>query len=452
MEKRKIMYSNLYSIIRFLLPGGIKRRKNLLELEQTQWLSRAELDELQFNKIKRLIKYAFEHVPFYRDCYTRKDINPEDIKSYKDFQALPFLTKDDINNHLDDLVSPEFRKKVFMSQTGGSIGIPTHFFTDNLSSNWGGLLRSRCRRWYGVREGEKIAWIWGALRDIQSSSLSLRLKARIKMERYLNAFSMSRENMQEFAEMLVQWKPVMIRAYPSALQIFANYLQENEIKGISPKLIETSSEKLMPSQRQLFEDVFHCDIADCYSSRELYEMAYQCPHGGHHVLETVYLEIVDNDQVVEPGQAGEVVATSLNKFAMPFIRYKIHDLAVYETRECSCGRGLPVLREVIGRKRDFITTPDGKFITGGFFELFFSLKPEVHQFQVHQTDLKHLDIRLVCRQDINSSWLHNVRSELRARMGENMEINLNIVNHIQLTQAGKLQYVISNVKPDSIKA
>jgi phenylacetate-coenzyme A ligase PaaK-like adenylate-forming protein len=64
------MYSNLYSLIRFFSPGEIERRSNLLELEHTQWLSRAELDKLQFIKIKRVLKYAFEHIPFYRDYYT----------------------------------------------------------------------------------------------------------------------------------------------------------------------------------------------------------------------------------------------------------------------------------------------------------------------------------------------------------------------------------------------
>jgi phenylacetate-CoA ligase len=443
------MYSNLYSAIRLFSQGGFQRQGNLKELEHTQWLSRAELETLQFRKIQRVIRYAFEHVPYYRDRYTQEDIHPEDIKSYKDFQALPFLTKDDINNHLDDLVSPEFISKLHMSETGGSTGKPTRFFTESQSSNWGGSIQTRCRGWYGVKQGERIAWVWGALRDTPDSHWTSRLKATVKRHRYLNAFFMTREKMREFAEMLIRWKPTMIRAYPSALQIFATYLQEHNLSSISPKLIETTSERLTSAQRRLFENVFHCQIADCYSSRELYEMAYQCPHGGRHVCETVYLEIVSGNQVVKLGQPGEVVVTSLIKFGMPFIRYKNEDMAIYEPGECSCGRGLPILREIIGRKSDFITTPEGNLVDAGFFELLLSNKPEIYQFQVHQTDTKHIEINLVCKKPINTLWFDNIRKELRERLGEDMKINFNIVDNIILSPAGKYHYVISEIKPAS---
>ena len=216
-------YSSVYPVMRFLLPGGVERHRKLAELERTQWLSRTELEELQFRKIKSLLKHAFEHVPFYRNYYTREDIHPEDIKSYKDFQAIPFLTKDAINNNLDDLVSPGIQRKCIHVRNRGMTGVLARFFTDKVSSNWSGMIQARCRRWYGVREGQRMALIWGALRDIPDSHWMGHLKALIKRNRYLNAFSISNDSMQMFAEMLIRWQPAIIRAYPSALDIFARY-------------------------------------------------------------------------------------------------------------------------------------------------------------------------------------------------------------------------------------
>ncbi len=441
-----MIYPYLYSAMRLLSPGGLSRRGNLGELERTQWLSGPELEKVRFERIRKVVRYAFENVPYYHERYKREGIHPEDIKTYSDFEALPFLTKEDVGNHLNDLVSREFRGRLYLSQTGGSTGKATRFFTENQSSNWGGTILVRGRGWYGVPEGAKMAWVWGAMRDIEDGRWAQRLKARTKRHRYLNAFSMTKESMEDFAVMLTRWKPDMIRAYPSALQIFASFVREEGTHGISPKFVETTAEKLTASQRTLFEDVFHCPVADCYSSRELYEMAYQCPQGGQHVCETVYLEIVADGRVVPVGRPGEVVATSLTKFGMPFIRYRIEDMAAYDPRSCPCGRGLPVLRDIAGRSSSFIAIPDGRLIDGGFFELLLSGKPEVRQFQVHQKDALHIDVNLVCNDHISSGWLNVVERELRERVGEDVAINIRIVERITLSPAGKHHYIISDLQ------
>jgi phenylacetate-CoA ligase len=442
------MYASLYRTMRLFWPGGLETRRYLRELEHTQWLSRSELEAWQLAKIQQLVRYAYEHVPYYRELYQRHDIHPEDIKSLKDFQALPFLAKEDVNNHLDALVSPEFRGWLQPESTGGSTGQPMRFFVEDSFWWWNAALEFRGRRWHGVREGDKMAWVWGAQRDMPGWSWQSRLKARIMQQRYLNAFGLTEAKMQAFAEMLVRWQPTMFRAYPSALSLFAQFIKERGITGIRPRLIETTAEKVTGPQRELLEGVFHCPVADCYSARELATVAYQCEMGGLHVCETRYLEIVANGQVVPPGQLGEVIVTSLHQFAMPFIRYKNGDMAIYEVGDCPCGRGLPALREIVGRTHDFLVTADGQFVHGEFFAYIFRVKSEVAGYQVYQPDRKHLEVRLMCKQDVDPTWLDNVRAEIQARFGEAVQISLQVVDQIELTPAGKHRYVISEVKPD----
>lgn len=444
------MYSTVYRTLRPLWPGGKLYQQRQKELEQSQWLSPEDLRSIQLGKLRSLVKYAYEHVLYYHDLYQRLDIHPEDIRSIKDFQALPFLTRQEINDNLDRLVSPELRSLALPNSTGGSTGQPMRFYAEKAFDWWDPALELRGRGWYGVHEGDKMAWVWGAQRDMYNQNWRARLKAALLQERYLNAFSMSEEKMRSFAQDLVRWKPAMFRAYASALTLFAQYIKDNHITGIQPKLIETTAEKVTDLQRELLEEVFHCKVADWYTARELGTIGFQCPEGWLHICETRFLEVITNGQEAQPGELGEVVVTSLHQYAMPFIRYKIGDMAVYEPGCCPCGRGLPRLREVVGRLQDFLVTPEGNFVHGGYFPHTFRQWPEIVRYQVYQPDKTHLNVRMVCKRDCGSGWLNSVQSEIQNRFGADMNISIEMVDEIELSSAGKHRFIISDVKPDFV--
>lgn len=442
------MYSTVYGALRVLWPGGLSVRRKLRELERTQWFSPEELEAWQLVRIQNLLAYAYEHVPYYRDLYQRLDIHPADIKTFEDFRSLPFLTKEDVNSHWDALISPRLRSKAQIRCTSGSTGRPLRFVVDQPYHHWDAALEFRGRGWYGVQEGDKIALVWGAERDFHAWSWRARLKARILRERYLNAYAMTEAKMQAFAEMLVRWRPAMFRAYASAMSLLAEFIKEHGIEGIRPKLIELTAEKVTGPQRRLLEEVFQCKVADWYSAREMGTIAFECEEGGQHVCETRFLEIIADGRVVEPGQLGEIVITSLHQYTMPFIRYKMGDLAIYETNSCACGRGLPVLREVVGRTNDYLMSADGQFVHSGYFGEAFWARPEIARFQVYQPDRQHLEVRLVCKQEVDQAWLEDVRSHVQARFGPTMLISVKVVDEIPLTSAGKHRFIISDVKPD----
>jgi phenylacetate-CoA ligase len=265
----------------------------------------------------------------------------------------------------------------------------------------------------------------------------------------LNAFKMTKNNMQNFAEMLLYWHPKMFKGYASALSLFAQYIRQQGIDGIHPHLIEASSEKFFASQREVLEDVFDCQVVENYGSRETGIMAYQCNEAGFHVFaDTHYLEIVADETVVEPGKPGDVVVTPLYQFAMPFIRYKNGDIAIYKKTACSCGRKFPCLQEVVGRTYDILVSTEGEWIHSAFFDfVFFSIR-EVIRYQVYQINHRHFEIRLVCDHEVDETWLNNLRGKIQARLGESMQIDFQVVDEIKLTPAGKHRCVISNVEAD----
>ncbi len=442
------MYPVIYRMLRLLWPGGMETRRHLLQLEETQWLSADELQALQLSRLQQLVRHAYDNVPFYRERYQQAGIHPEDIQSLQDFQALPFLTRQDVEAHRDDLLAQDFPSRIESNETGGSTGEPMRFYIGRSFWWWNAANWFRVRRWYGVREGEKLAWFWGAKEDMPSWSRRRRIRAWLMQERYLNAFNMTPAKMGAFAEMLTQWQPAMFKGYASTLTLFARYIQEQGVV-IRPHYIETTSEKLSEPQRALLEEVFACPVADHYSSREMGTMAYQCPEGGFHICADVrYMEVVANGQVVGPGKMGEVVVTSLNQYAMPFIRYKNGDMGILQEGQCACGRGLPLLKEIVGRTNDYLVTADGRFVHSEFFAYTFRVKPEVIRYQVYQPDREHLEIRLVCAQEMGGAWTTGIHDEVQARFGASTHISIEIVDHIELTPAGKHRYIISEVTPD----
>ncbi len=235
------MYSTLYRLFRWLWPPERAMRRYLRELEQTQWLSREDLEAWQLQRLIALVAHAYENVPYYRHRYQALDIHPQDIKTLQDFQVLPFLTKEEVNQHREELVAANFQGKLRPNQTGGSTGLPMRFFHEDSFWHWNVVLW-RARNWYGIQSGDKMAWIWGAKADMPAWTWQNRLKAAVMRQRYLNAFSMTEAKMRDFAEMLVGWQPKIIRVYPSTLEIFARYLKENDITGIRPRLIEATAE------------------------------------------------------------------------------------------------------------------------------------------------------------------------------------------------------------------
>jgi phenylacetate-CoA ligase len=170
-----------------------------------------------------------------------------------------------------------------------------------------------------------------------------------------------------------------------------------------------------------------------------------------HVFSDVrYVEVVANGKVVPPGEMGEIVNTNLIQFAFPFIRYKNGDLGIMDSEPCPCGRSLPVLKEILGRTNDYLVTPEGQYIHSEFFAYTFRVKPEVDKFQVYQPNRTTLHIRLVTNQPVDTTWLNTTHAEVQARFGPQMKIDVQLVDDIGLTEAGKYRYIISEVKPDFV--
>jgi phenylacetate-CoA ligase len=224
-------------------------------------------------------------------------------------------------------------------------------------------------------------------------------------------------------------------------------LEERGLVPFSPKSIVVGAEKLYDFQRAVIERVFRAPVFETYGSREFMLMAAECDrHEGLHLTaEQLLVEVLDDDGLpAADGQEGNVVVTDLFNYGMPFVRYVNGDRAIAGWHECSCGRGLPLMRPPLGRTLDVLTTPDGRRIPGEFFPHLLKDFRAVKRFQVVQDTADRIELRLV----LGDGWTPQDRARLedavREVAGPLVTVDVKPVDDIPLTAAGKLRVVVNN--------
>lgn len=454
------MYATIYRNYLFPFYEVFFKKRNTLvylkELEKTQWLSEEELKGLQWNKLKKLLEHAYENVPFYKERFTKIRLHPDDIKTPQDFTRIPFLTKDDIRNNLDQLIAINYRDKKIAGQvTGSSTGTPLHFKLDTENYRWRQAAVKRVYGWTDYADGEKTVFIWGASVVKQPFFKKLRhdLDEWLKRHKIYNTFYFNEETMARCIKEINRFKPRFIIAYTTPLYLFAKFIKENNEKIASPCSIIAAAEKLFPYQRKMIEEVFSCPVFETYGCREVTSIAGECEmHNGMHInMETIYLEIVKGDKLAELGELGEIVITDLTNYGMPFIRYKNEDIGSISKRRCDCGRRLNMLEKIEGRVLDTIKTKDGRLIPGEFFIYWFMGFDGIKQFQVIQEDLNNMTVKIIKGRDFPDEKLYYLEDVIHRIMGDKISIDFKIVDEIPLTQSGKFRVVISKVPIDFVK-
>jgi phenylacetate-CoA ligase len=421
-------------------------------LEESQWWPTTELQILQMRKLTALLKHTYVHVPFYRRRFDEVGLRPEHIQSPADMVALPFLTKRDIQDNLEDLVARDVdRRRLVENHTGGSTGLPLTFYQDAEFCAWGDADKLRNYRMAGYQLGMRWAFLWGSDYDAAvHKGWRGRLQDRVIYNTlWINTFDLTLDTLVTAAEKLAYFQPQIIVAYVSSATLLARVVRDRRVSGIRPRAIQTSAEVLTPDDRALLQETFGCEIFDRYGCREVNNIAHECSaHRGLHILaENNLVEIVDaNGHPALPGTVGRVVVTNLNNQAMPLIRYEVGDMAIPADQLCECGRKLPLLHSIAGRKVDVITSPSGKMLHGEFFtHLFYKIKG-VYQFRVIQETRTDLHVQLVPGPRFDQQEaLAFLESTIRQHGDPAFRVQFELCTYLPPAPSGKHRFTISHV-------
>jgi len=416
------------SIAGLAWPGlGTEHGANLLallyQMEQSQWWTPEQLRNNQLRQLAPLVQHAFNTVPYYREHREAWGIGEKWSLTPESFGAsLPVLTRPEVQEkesafHSDNM--PKGHGKVGDTFTSGSTGRPMRTLKPALAELvWQAITLRECL-WHRdfklkiaivtMDEDENAAYPDGALYENWGGFATQAFETGPSCVLHVSTKT------HEQVEWLLRMRPDYLFTRAGNAQVLAQHCLRENISFPFLRQVMTFSDLLRPQARAVITQAWGVPIVDIYSSAEVGYIALQCPESeNYHIQsEAVYVEVLnDAGQACGPGETGQVVITPLHNFAMPLLRYASGDLA--EVGECSCGRGLPVLKRVIGRTRTPLALPTGEHVFPELQDLLIDL-PMVRQFQIRRRERESLEVKLVAARELTEDEVAVLRGELQRR-------------------------------------
>lgn len=445
-------YTFFCSAVLFPLHEALKRHSTVAvrrELEESQWLSAADIAEIQRKRLKAFLADVQKHVPYYQKLFAEHGFDPAGLYDTSQLADLPFLTKAIIKQHLADMQADD-AVGLARFNTGGSSGEPLIFYIGRLRVSHDVAAKWRATRWWGVDIGDPEVVVWGSPIELGAQDRIRLFRDKLLRTHLLPAFEMSLEKLDDFVLQIQHIRPKMLFGYPSALTHIASHAEKKGIQldNLGVKVAFVTSERLYDHQKEKIQSVFGCPVANGYGGRDAGFIAHQCPHGGMHITaEDIIVEIIDaQGRVLPTGELGEIVVTHLATRDFPFIRYRTGDMGILSDKTCTCGRGLPMLEEIQGRTTDFVVARDGTVLHG--LALIYVLRDleGVDAFKIIQNSLEKTTVQIVRGLTYQKALAEQkIIDEFKKRLGASVHIEIEYCDSIATEQSGKFRYVISHV-------
>jgi len=458
----------IYEIVyrHFLFPLASKfKGKNINRyykwIRKNEFQNREFLNNYSYVKLKNLLIHSYNTVPYYHEKWKKIGLNPTlDFNSLDDMKKIPPLTKYDIQNNLEKLISTKFNKKeLIRNYTGGSTGKPLIFYQTPESKQWGSADILRHFSMCGWNLGDKYAFLWGADRDKPKDKIIEKIRKKVQRFKWYNSFMLSEQKLEEIYLDLLNYSPKLLIGYATSLYQLSLFLEKKNIK-LAIHAVQSSAEKLYDFQRDKIKKYISNNIFDRYGCREVGNIAHECfDHSGLHVSEIInYVEILDKKgNNIEENKEGLITVTNLYNYGMPFIRYQNEDIGSFLSYEkCNCGRETKKLLPSVGRVSDNILTSTGKIIHGEMFTHLFYNYPQINQFQLSQENLYEIVIKILPNKKYPITSLNKILEEIKSKIyswlsKDEINISFDIVEKIEKTETGKYRFTISKVWQDKIK-
>lgn len=421
-------------------------------LEESQWWDMERMGTWQDERLRSIVRHAYDHTPYYRELFDRHGIRPERFAGREDLGRIPVLTRETVKARLKDLISRAYPpSKRIEGHTSGTTGSPLTMFysSDMMTMNYAAF--DRQYRWADARlepGGDRIAMLRGnVVVPLQQSRPPFWRYNRRFNQMLLSSFHLHPDNMPAYFAALRDFAPRVLDGYPSSLYVVAKSLL-NRGERLPLHAVITSSETLYDFQREAIEEAFCCRVFDYYAAAERVIFSVECNrHNGHHLCEEYGItEILDEGHAPVPaGSEGFIVGTTLHNEAMPLIRYQMSDRGAMKTTACSCGRPLRLMEDVTTKAEDMLRLKDGRLIPPSVLTHPFKPLDCIEASQLVQTEPDRLLIRLIPRPEYGEQHADHLRRELKARLGEDMRIDIELTERLPRTASGKFKWVISEV-------
>lgn len=326
-------------------------------------LSRDELARIQGDGLRMLVRRAWDHIPFYQRMWKKQGFSPDDVKTVEDVAKIPFVTKKDIAESLEQFppygdYQGDFPSIRIQASTG-STGKPKPIF--HTRNDWRNIASLWARRLYaqGIRSRDvvQIAFAYTLfIVGFTSTEGAMKLGALV-VPTGSGAVTPSERQIQ----VAYDWGITVIGctgSYMLNLAEVARQMGYDPKRDFKVRISFHTAEALTQAMRMEIQESWGCRAYDNYGSVETGAPTWECEqqHGLHISEDSYIFEVIDprTGDAVADGKEGELVVTTLFKEAAPFIRYRIGDITSLIPESCGCGRTFKRMSPVRGRVDDMI--------------------------------------------------------------------------------------------------
>lgn len=417
--------------LKYILRSPLLIQKFSKEVEFLKSLSEAELRQRNEKRFLKIFRLAYTKAPFYRQLYEKAQISLDDIKTLKDIEKLPVITKEMIRECPERLLTCR-KWHLIRNHTSGTTGTPLTVFESWPSVWMAQAYLNSYRKQCGFYPGERMVSLRGNLLGNRKS-----MYVHISNTLFLSSYHINEENISFYYKKIAGFQPIAIEGYPSSLYLMCLLFKSRGMQLRIP-LTFTSSETLSDEQRKVIESVLNTQIYDHYGMTErTIQLDENLNHQGY--FETPGFSI--NEFV-----GNEIITTSLINSAFPLIRYKISDsieLLSPANIDNSFSNSNKI-RCVIGRTEDYIVCKDGtKIVRLGFVVKDIA---GIKMAQIIQYRQGEVEIRVVHGDILSEESAKKIRNNMIERTGKgNMEIVVKQVPFTELimSPSNKYRYILN---------
>lgn len=427
------------------------------QFERTERWAPSLLEEHQCAQAALVLRHAFDTVPYYRRSFIAARV-PKPAKVDLDFiRSLPVSRREDLQAAGRELVSvrpPADHGAHAFGRTSGSTGRPVNFGRTEVTHLMWRACAMRDYLWHRRPLAGKIA----AIRQMKPGEADpphglTSPKWGAPMAECFETGPGAVLDVAASPEAQIAWlhetRPDQLVSLTSNLVALAQHARRHGVSLPSVAEVRTFGEMVTAEDRRLLAAAFGGKVTDMYTCEEAGYLALQCPeHGAMHVMsENVLLEILDEENRPCPeGLPGRVVITSLNNFLTPLIRYDIGDYAEFGP-PCPCGRGLPVIAHIHGRRRNRVILPGGRtgFPKLGEFTFVASENLGIRQFRCIQKSLEEVELQLVADRRPDEAEQASIAKVLTSHLGHPFRVTFSFPERIAPGANGKHETFVSQI-------
>ncbi|MEK6299581.1 MAG: phenylacetate--CoA ligase family protein [Acidobacteriota bacterium] len=417
-------------------------------LDESQHWDEGRLLEFQLGKLRAILRHSAVHVPYYRRLFRSAGFDPERLQDLTNLRQLPMLDKETVRANFQDLiaenVAPSDR---YYFTTSGTMGKPLGFYNTRRAAG-----REKA---FMLAQWARVGFHHRDLRAILRGSLvrTRRHWSYDPSERafVFSNFHMTPDNVARYARVMRDKQLRFLHSYPSAVVDFARHLEGLSIAAPRFRVILASSENLYPGQRESIESFFGARLFSWYGQTECVILAGECETSNNYHIFPEYgvAEVIKQDGAPAQleGDAGELVGTSLDNFAMPLIRYRTDDWAVIGPASCPCGRAYKLLKETRGRwHQEMLVGRLDNLISVTALNVHTDVFDRVQQVQFYQREKGKVELRIKRRPEYSERDSRRILQAMNEKVGDTMEIALSFPDEIPLSPIGKFRLVIQELK------